>query len=75
MNAARALMATYDDMAEMVRLGAYRKGTDKEVDQAVHFHPLLEDFLRQGINERSTLEEGYAQLAHILSTGSAPDGN
>ncbi len=72
-NTARRLMATYEDMAEMVRLGAYRKGTDPEIDQAVHFHPLLEDFLRQAINERSTIQEGYEHLAHILSTGTAKD--
>jgi flagellum-specific ATP synthase len=68
---ARRLMTTYDDMAEMVRLGAYRKGTDKEVDQAIHYHPLFEDFLKQGIHEKANLEEGYAQLTHILSTGSS----
>lgn len=68
-NAARRLMTTYDDMAEMVRLGAYRKGTDREVDQAIHFHPLLEDFLRQGIHEEAHLDDGYAQLAAILNGG------
>ncbi len=71
-NTARRLMTTYDDMAEMVRLGAYRKGSDKEVDQAIHFHPLFENFLRQDMNERTTLQEGYDALAHILKTGTAP---
>jgi flagellum-specific ATP synthase len=70
-NTARRLMTTYDDMAEMVRLGAYRKGSDKEVDQAIHFHPLLEDFLRQQMEEHATLEEGYTELSHILKTGTA----
>lgn len=70
-NAARRLMTTYDDMAEMVRLGAYRKGTDKEVDSAIHFHPLLENFLRQAMEEKSSLVDGYAELSHILRTGTA----
>jgi flagellum-specific ATP synthase len=72
-NTARKLMTTYDDMAEMIRLGAYRKGADKDVDQAIHFYPLLEDFLRQQMEEQSTLEEGYSQLAHILKTGTPPN--
>lgn len=63
---ARTLMATYDDMAEMVRLGAYRKGSDAQVDQAILYHPKLEEFLRQRKDEKSLLEDGYAELAKIL---------
>lgn len=63
---ARRLMTTYDDMAEMIRLGAYKKGSNQEVDAAIYYHPKFEDFLRQAIEERSTLEEGYAELAEIL---------
>ena len=32
---ARILLATYDDMAELIRLGAYRKGSDAAVDEAI----------------------------------------
>lgn len=71
-NAARRLMTAYDDMAEMIRLGAYRKGSDREVDQAIQYHPLLEDFLRQDMLEHSNLQEGYETLAQILKTGKAP---
>ncbi|MDG1287478.1 MAG: flagellar protein export ATPase FliI [Rickettsiales bacterium] len=66
---ARALMTTYDDMAEMIRLGAYKKGSNEEVDRAIHFHPQFEDFLRQAIDEYSSLEQGYDALAHILQGG------
>jgi flagellum-specific ATP synthase len=53
-------------MAEMIRLGAYRKGTNKEVDEAMNFYNPLEEFLRQDKNEPSTLADGYARLAQIL---------
>ncbi len=65
-NRARRLMAAYANMEEMIRLGAYRRGSDPEVDEAIHYHESLEDFLRQGIAERSTLDQGYASLAGIL---------
>lgn len=64
---ARALMATYDNMADMIRLGAYRKGSDPEVDEAIMYHASLERFLSQDKNEPSSLESGYAQLDAILS--------
>lgn len=63
---ARRLMATYDDMAEMIRLGAYRKGSDTGVDESIHYHAPLEAFLSQKPEERSDLAHGYAELAKIL---------
>jgi flagellum-specific ATP synthase len=63
---ARALIAQYDDMAEMIRLGAYRRGSDPLVDEAIRYNPDLERFLAQGKTERTDLGSGYAQLAEIL---------
>jgi flagellum-specific ATP synthase len=64
---ARQLMATYNDMSELIRLGAYRKGSDPEVDSAIYYHDKLEDFLRQQPEEASNLELGYQQLGKILN--------
>ncbi|MCW2246357.1 flagellum-specific ATP synthase [Azospirillum fermentarium] len=64
--AARQLLASYDNMAEMIRLGAYRRGTDQQVDLAIHYQPALEAFLKQGKREQADLATGYAQLAEIL---------
>jgi len=64
--AARQLLATYEDMAEMIRLGAYRRGTDPDVDRAIQFYPAIENFLRQRKEELSDLSSGYSELAKIL---------
>lgn len=63
---ARQLLSTYEDMAEMIRLGAYRRGTDPDVDRAIQFYPAIENFLRQRMEERSGIDESYAALAAIL---------
>lgn len=63
---ARALIATYEDMAELIRIGAYRQGGDPEIDRAIAIYPALEAFLEQGKDERATLADGYAALAQIL---------
>jgi flagellum-specific ATP synthase len=63
---ARNLLSTYDDMAEMIRLGAYRKGTDPQVDQAIQYFPAIENFLRQRKDEKTNLDQGYNELAEIL---------
>ena len=66
MQTARRLLSTYEDMAEMIRLGAYRKGSDPEVDQAIQYYPAIEDFLRQRKDEKSSIDEGYDKLAELL---------
>jgi len=63
---ARNLLSTYEDMAEMIRLGAYRKGSSPEVDQAIQYYPALENFLRQRKDETTDLGKGYAELATLL---------
>ena len=64
---ARAVMATYADMEELIRLGAYRAGTSPEVDEAIRLHDPLEAFLAQSKEEATTLSEGYQRLEQILA--------
>ncbi|MBI3433629.1 MAG: flagellar protein export ATPase FliI [Proteobacteria bacterium] len=63
---ARRVMATYADMEELIRLGAYRPGSSAEVDEAIRLHEPLERFLGQGKDEATGLGEGYRMLAQIL---------
>jgi flagellum-specific ATP synthase len=63
---ARQVMATYADMEELIRLGAYRAGSSEEVDEAIRLHKPLEMFLGQAKDEATGLMEGYQQLAQIL---------
>jgi flagellum-specific ATP synthase len=63
---ARRLVATYEDMAELIRLGAYRQGSDAEVDEAIRHYPAIEAFLRQGKDEHTSLADGYRRLEQFL---------
>jgi len=66
---ARRLMAAYANMEELIRLGAYRAGSDPEVDEAIRYHDALEDFLRQDKDAGCSMSDGYNQLAGILMEG------
>ena len=48
---ARQVLATYADMEELIRLGAYRAGSSPEVDEAIALFPALDAFLAQGKEE------------------------
>ena len=63
---ARALIATYEDMADMIRLGAYRRGSDPQVDESIKYHDALEAFLSQDKDDQADLQDGYDRLAEIL---------
>jgi len=63
---ARGIMATYADMEELIRLGAYRLGSSAEVDEAIAMHKPLEAFLGQAKEESTSLTEGYTRLEEIV---------
>ena len=69
---ARALLAVYADMADLVRLGAYRAGTDLEVDEAIALAPRIEAMLRQARDERVSLPEGFDSLARAMEYDIGP---
>ncbi|WP_372620068.1 FliI/YscN family ATPase [Falsiroseomonas sp.] len=64
---ARRILALQQEMAELVRLGAYRAGTDAEVDQALRLAPRIEALLRQGRGEATALDDSFAALAEALA--------
>lgn len=64
---ARSLLALYEEMAEMVRLGAYRAGTNPDVDRAMALAPRIEDLLRQGKDDHGQTETAFADLAEIVA--------
>ncbi len=54
--AARRRLADYDRMAELIRLGAYRSGSDADIDAAIRLQPALSGFLAQAPDEHAPLE-------------------
>jgi flagellum-specific ATP synthase len=64
---ARRLLRLHADMAELIRLGAYRPGSNAELDRAIAVNPALERMLEQDAGERSTGAEAFAALAAALA--------
>jgi flagellum-specific ATP synthase len=65
---ARKHLSTYADMEEMIRLGAYRAGSNPEVDEAIRLNSPLEALLRQGKAEQTDRATGFAILAEIIDS-------
>ncbi len=69
---ARRVLATYEDMVELIRLGAYKRGSDAAVDRAIALQPALDALLKQNKAERSRLAEVYPALAAIVDADATP---
>jgi flagellum-specific ATP synthase len=72
--ATRKAIADYEAMATMIRIGAYRPGSDAETDRAIQLRPELEDFFAQPIAERVSQTDSFAELGRIMAidAGEAP---
>jgi flagellum-specific ATP synthase len=68
---ARQALAQYSNMEELIRIGAYRMGSDPAVDQAIVLNPALEQFLTQDKDEATPLAESFRRLRAVLDTGAA----
>ena len=66
---ARGLLAVQAEMADLVRLGAYKAGSDARVDEALRLVPKLETLLRQGRHEFTSLNDSFTHLRDILGAG------
>jgi flagellum-specific ATP synthase len=64
---ARQLLSTFEDMQDMIRIGAYKAGSNPLVDEAIKYVPKIMDFLSQDWHKTSILEEDFAALNKLLN--------
>ena len=60
-------LSTYQRSRDMVDIGAYRAGSNPELDKALKLMPALREFLCQDFSESLTREAGMNALAGIFS--------
>lgn len=65
--AALALLSVFEKNHQMIEIGAYRAGTNPELDRAVKLMPELNRFLRQGTEQPTTRADSLRALQSILS--------
>ena len=58
----RQLLSTYLDAEDLINIGAYKSGTNPEIDRAVEKYPELIGFLKQRVEEGSQFEEAMNRL-------------
>ncbi|BBP43135.1 flagellar protein export ATPase FliI [Thiosulfativibrio zosterae] len=63
----KQLYSSYHQNHDLISVGAYRKGSDPEVDKAIEKYPQLNQFLSQEIQEQFSLEASLLSLKKTVS--------
>ena len=63
----RNLLAKYQEVELLLRIGEYKKGNDAETDEAIDKMPQLNEFLRQGLTEKTSFQETIERMIRIVN--------
>jgi flagellum-specific ATP synthase len=64
----KQLYSRYQQNRDLIAVGAYTKGTDPELDQAIALIPAINDFLRQPLTESFTLDQSLEALVKAMTS-------
>lgn len=64
----REIMTTYSEVEDLIRIGAYTKGTNPQVDRVIDLMPAVTKFLRQEVGERFSFQETRQAMDRIAAS-------
>jgi FliI/YscN family ATPase len=70
----RGMLATWREGRDLVEIGAYKPGTNPDLDEALRLKPALDVLLRQGPRELSPLGETREMMAAVCAQAARPGG-
>lgn len=63
---ARKAMARYADMEDLIRLGAYKPGSDQSTDEAIRFFSAIGPFLSQQRGDKIPASSSFAEIYRMI---------
>lgn len=63
----RSLMATYEDNKELINIGAYKQGTNAQIDESIVFYPIIQSFLKQATYEKEPFTSSVDKMHKLLN--------
>ncbi len=63
----KQLYSRYQRARDLLAVGAYARGSDPLLDQAIALYPRMENFLQQAIHERSNSQDSLTALAALFA--------
>lgn len=63
---ARDILATYKDAEDLINIGAYEDGSNKNIDMSIKYIDKVNEFLKQRVNENIPFESSKQMLSDIF---------
>ena len=63
----RNIMSTYAEVQDLIRIGAYTRGTSQQIDRVIDLMPTVNTFLKQAIDESLPLKETCTAMQRIAA--------
>ncbi|HVO48141.1 MAG TPA: flagellar protein export ATPase FliI [Steroidobacteraceae bacterium] len=67
----RQILATYEQHRDLIAIGAYQRGSDPRVDNAITLWPRIQKFLQQDMHERVDFAASLTALRAVLAESEA----
>lgn len=65
----RMILAAYERDRDLISVGAYQRGTDPRIDEAINYHPVMMEFLRQDMHEQYGFGQSCQDLLQMMKSG------
>ncbi|MBD7983529.1 flagellar protein export ATPase FliI [Sporosarcina sp. Sa2YVA2] len=65
----RELYYTYDKSEDLINIGAYKRGTSREIDEAIEFEPHITNYLKQSYKDNVNMEDSISELISLAPGG------
>ncbi|HWO97854.1 MAG TPA: flagellar protein export ATPase FliI [Bacillus sp. (in: firmicutes)] len=65
----RELLSTYIDSEDLISIGAYKRGSSHEIDEAIYYYPRIISFLKQGTDQKISIQESIQMLHALIEEG------
>lgn len=62
----KEIMSEYNEVEDLINIGAYKQGTNPKIDEAIHKMPSIKSFLTQRVEEAFDFEESASTVAKIV---------
>ncbi|PLR97275.1 flagellar protein export ATPase FliI [Bacillus sp. T33-2] len=65
----RDLLSTYIDSEDLINIGAYKRGSSPEIDEAISQYQQIISFLKQGTHDKVSMAESIQSLLQLIDKG------
>jgi flagellum-specific ATP synthase len=68
----RRMLAVYAEAEDLINVGAYVRGTNQDIDEAISANPRIRDFMAQGMYEKAGLADTQERMLELTGRGAQP---